>query len=102
MARVQRPPIKANIGAKTARLDEPLRRIMATLAEAHERAEPESIHITTMRLNMIADCGRLDDAALETELAQWVLEQLVPSDSSPASGVVPPIPFRRSAADAHG
>src|SRR5262249_4186865 len=38
-----------------------------------------------MRLDVIADCRRCDDAALCTILTQRVLEQLVPSDSSPAS-----------------
>ena len=34
MVRVQRPPIKANIGAKPARLDEPLRAVVASRANA--------------------------------------------------------------------
>jgi hypothetical protein len=63
MVRVQRPPIKANIGTKTAHLDKPLRGVVAVLAKAHERAEPEFVYIAVMRLNVVADCRRLNNAA---------------------------------------
>jgi hypothetical protein len=43
MARIQRHAIKANIGAETASLDEPLRGVVAALAEALERTEPELV-----------------------------------------------------------
>ena len=64
MAGVQRPPVWADIGAKTARLDKPLRGVVATFAEAHERTEPEFVDVAVVRLNMVADCCRLDYAAL--------------------------------------
>jgi hypothetical protein len=83
MTGVQRPPIGADIGAKTARLDKPLRGVVAAFAETHERAEPEFVDIAVMRFNVVADCRRLDDAALEAEHAQRVREQLVPSGSAP-------------------
>src|SRR6516165_9271966 len=38
-----------------------------------------------MRLDMIADCRRRDDAALCTISTQRMLEQLMPSDSSPTN-----------------
>jgi hypothetical protein len=38
---------------------------MTALAEAHERAEPEFVDVAVMRLDVIADCRRLDEAALE-------------------------------------
>jgi hypothetical protein len=39
------------------------------LAKRLKRAEPELVHVAAMRLNVIADLRRRDDAALETELA---------------------------------
>jgi hypothetical protein len=64
MARVERPAIEAHIQAKPADLDNPLRGVVATFAEAHERAEPEFVDIAVMGFNMIADCRRFDNAAL--------------------------------------
>src|SRR5262245_41524239 len=102
MARVQRPPIQADIGEETVRLDEPLRGVVAALAEALERTKPEFVDVAVMRLNVIADCRRRDDAALCTILTQRMLEQLVLPDPSPASRGVPLVPLRRLAANAHG
>jgi hypothetical protein len=65
MARVERPAVQANVGAEAARLDEPLRGVVATLAQAHERAEPELVDVAMMRFDVIADCRRRDDGALE-------------------------------------
>jgi len=80
MVGVQRPPIQSNVGAKPARLDHPLRRIMAPFAQAHERTEPEFIDVPTMRLDVITDFCRRDDAALQTELAERMREQLLLPD----------------------
>ena len=51
--------------AKPADLDKPLRGVVATFAGAHERAEPKFVNIAVMRLSVIADCRRLDNAALK-------------------------------------
>ena len=51
-------------------LGEALAGIMTALAKAHERAEPEFVDIALMRLNVIADCRRLDNAPLQAERAQ--------------------------------
>jgi len=91
--RIDRPAIEANIRAETARLDEPLRAVVTWLAKRLERAEPELIDVAAMWLDVIADYRRCDDAAIEAKFTQRMLEQLVPSDSSPASGGVPPIPL---------
>jgi len=80
MARIQRHAIKANIGAKPARLDKPLRGIVATLAQALERTEPEFVHVAMMWPDVIADFCRRDDAALKAITAERMLEQLVPAD----------------------
>jgi hypothetical protein len=64
MARVERPAIEANIRAKPAGLDKPLRRVVATFTEAHERAEPEFVDVAVVRLDVVANCRRLDDAPL--------------------------------------
>ena len=101
MVRVQRHAIKADIGAETVRLDKPLSAVVATLAEALERTKPEFVDVAVMRLDVIADCRRCDDGALQAVLTQRMLEQLVPLDSSPASRGVPLAPLRRLAANAH-
>jgi hypothetical protein len=64
MARVQRPPIKADVRPETVQLDEPLRAVVTGLAERLERAEPEFIDVAAMWLDVIANCRRRDDAAL--------------------------------------
>ena len=95
MIRVERPSIKTDIGAETVSLDEPLRGVVAALAETLERTKPESVDVAVMRLDVIADFRRRDDTALQTKRAQRVFVQLVPPDSSPASRGVPFIPIRR-------
>jgi hypothetical protein len=101
MARVQRPPIEANIGAETARLDVPLRTIVAVLAQALKRAKPKLVNVAVMWLDVIADCRRLDDAALRAILTKRVFEQLVLPDPGPTSRGVPLVPLRRLATSAH-
>jgi hypothetical protein len=64
MARVERPPIEAHARAEPADLGKPLRGVVATFAEAHERADPEFVDVAMVRLNVVADCRRLDDAPL--------------------------------------
>ena len=83
------------------RLDKPLSAVVATLAEALERTKPEFVDVAVMRLDVIADCRRLDDAALKAEFAQRVFEQLVPPNPRPAPGAVPCVPLRRLAANTH-
>ena len=102
VARVQRPAIETNIGAETARLDEPLSTVVAALAQALERTKPEFVDVAVMGLDVIADFCRRHDAALRAILAQRMLEQLVPPGSRPASRGVPLVPLRRLAANAHG
>ena len=69
---IERPAIEANIGSEPVELDEPLRGVVATLAQTHERTEPKFVDIAAVRLDVIADGCRRDDAALETEFAERV------------------------------
>ena len=64
MARVLWPAINANVGSKSVLLDEPFCGVMAPLAQTLKRAEPKFVHVAMMRLDVIAGCRRLDDAAL--------------------------------------
>ena len=75
---------------------------MATLAQTLERTKPEFVDVAVMRLNVIADCCRGDDASLRAILTQRMFAQLVPPDPSPPSRGVPLIPFCRLAANSHG
>ena len=101
MARIQRPAIRANMRSKPALLDEPLCRVVAGLAQAQKRPEPEFVDVAAMWLEVIANGRRRDDAAIQTEFAERLLEQLVLSDAGPAVRAVPSIPFRRLAANTH-
>jgi hypothetical protein len=89
MARIQRPPIKANIGSKPTRLDEPLSAVVTLFAQALKRAEPELVDVPFVRLDMIADCRRRDDAAIQAILAKRVREKLLLPDPGPASPGIP-------------
>jgi hypothetical protein len=64
-------------------LGKPFPGIMTAFAEAHKRAQPEFVDVAAVRLNMIADRRRLDDAALEAELAKRMRAQLVSADPGP-------------------
>ena len=86
---IGRPTISVNAGTETVQFVHPLGGVVARLAEALERTEPEPITIAVMRLDVVADLRWRDDAALEAELAQRLLEQLVPADPSPTRGTVP-------------
>jgi hypothetical protein len=91
--------MRAGIWAKPPRLGEPLR---AVVAQTHERAEPESVDVAAMRLDVIADCRRRDDAALRAVRTERVLEELVLKDPRPTIRGVPTIPFCQSAANSRG
>jgi hypothetical protein len=70
MIGVQWPSVQSNIWAKATRLDEPLCRVMAPLAQALKRTEPEFVDIAVVRLDVIADRRRRDDAALQAEVVR--------------------------------
>jgi hypothetical protein len=85
MARVQRPPVQADVRAKPAQFDEPLRGVVTPLAQAHERPEPELVDVAMMLLDVIANRRRRDDGALQAIFAKRMLEQLVFPNPGPAS-----------------
>jgi hypothetical protein len=69
MVRVERPSIRANIGPEPTQLEKSLRAVVTPFAERLERTEPEFVDVAAMRLDMVADLRRRNDAALETECA---------------------------------
>jgi hypothetical protein len=69
MLRVKRPSIQTNIGPEPPRLEKSLRAVVTWFAKRLERTEPELIDVPVMRLDVIADFRRRNDAALETECA---------------------------------
>jgi hypothetical protein len=101
MARVQRQAIQADIGAETVLLDEPFRGVVTFLAKRLERAKPELVDVAMVWLDVIADCRRRDDGALQAIFTKRMFEQLVLPDPGPASRGVPLVPLRRLAANAH-
>ena len=101
MIRIERPAIDADVGAESVQLDVTLRGIVARLAKRLKRPEPKYIHVATMRLDVVADGRRRDDAALEAELAQRMLEQLMPANPRPAGGAVPAVPPRTLTTNTH-
>ena len=101
VARVQRPSIQADIRAETVQFDESLRAVMTLLAQALKRTEPELVDVAMVRLDVVADRRRRDDAALQAILTERMLEQLVLPDPGPASCGVPLVPLRWLSANAH-
>ena len=99
--RVERPTIESNAGEVAASLDKPLCAVMTPLAERLERTEPEFVDIPPMRLDVITDLRRHDNASVEAILAKRMLEQLVPTDPRPAPRAVPSVPLRRLTANTH-
>lgn len=74
MIRIEWPAVEADVGAEAARLDEPLRGVVARLAQTLKRTEPEFVDVAAMRFDVIADFRRRDNAALQAEGAQRMLE----------------------------
>jgi hypothetical protein len=101
MVRVERPSIQADIGAEPVQLDKSLRGVVTFLAKRLERAEPEFVDIALMRLDVITDLRRRDNALLQAILAKRMREQLVPPDPRPAPRAVPSVPLSRLAANTH-
>jgi hypothetical protein len=101
MARIYRPAVEANLRTKPAQLDEPLRGVVAGLAQTHKRAEPKFIDVASVRLNMITDLRRPNNASLQAILAKRMREQLVPPDPRPAPRAIPSVPLRSLAANTH-
>jgi hypothetical protein len=57
---------------------------VALCAQTLERARPELIQITPMRLNVIAHSRHGDDSASQTELAKRLLLQLIAPEVFPS------------------
>jgi hypothetical protein len=51
IARIQRPPIQADIGPEAVQLDEPLRGVVTFLAKRLEGAEPELVDVAMVWLD---------------------------------------------------
>ena len=61
---------------------------MARLAERLQCTGEKRGAVAMVRLDVIADRRRLDDAALQAEFAQWMFKKLVSPNMAPAlSGV---------------
>jgi hypothetical protein len=65
------------------KLDVPLSAIVASLAQAHERAKPELVHVPTVRLDVVADRHERGESAFEAEGAQGMVEKLQAADALP-------------------
>jgi hypothetical protein len=86
--RIQWPAVEADVAPIADRLDVVLGRHMAVLTERLSLAEPELVEVAAVRLDVIADRRRRDDAALHAELAQRVLLQLMLANTMPARAIV--------------
>jgi hypothetical protein len=69
MPRVERPPIESDIGTVTAGLYEALRGIMTAFAQTLKWPAPEFVAVAMMRLDVIADGRRLNNASLRAIFA---------------------------------
>jgi hypothetical protein len=102
MPRVERPPIKSNIGTVAVQLDVALGAVMTTLAQTLKWPAPELVAVTLVRLDMIANRCRLDDTRLGAVLAERMFAQLVPTNPLPTRRRVQVAPGHRLATHAHG
>src|SRR6516165_5670468 len=98
---VGRKAVDAYVTAIAAKLDLPLRRVVARLAQALQFAGAERRPVALVRLDMIDHRRSLNETALQTKLAQWVLSQLKPAQTLPARGLVEIRPRNRIAANNH-
>ena len=76
MAWIEGPAVDPDIIPKTVQLDLPLRAIVTGQAKGLELPTPELVNVTVVRLDVICDRGRHDDAALQAEFTQGVLTKL--------------------------
>jgi hypothetical protein len=102
MPRIEGPSIKANVRTKATELDEPLCVVVTHFAQALKRPQPKCIHVPMVRLEVIADGRRGDDAALGTIFTQRVLKKLMPANPRPTCGAVPGVPLRTLTTNTHG
>src|SRR6516162_5279772 len=98
---ISRKAVDAYVTAIAAKLDLPLRRVVARLAQALQFAGAERRPVALVRLDMIDHRRSLNETALQTKLAQWVLSQLKPAQTLPARGLVEIRPRNRIAANSH-
>jgi hypothetical protein len=75
--RIEWPAIGTHIRKISAQLDEPLRAVVARLAQRLELAEPEPIDVSAMRLDVVDDRSCRHDTALKAERAQRLDAQLM-------------------------
>jgi hypothetical protein len=102
--RVERPAIQPNVLTITVQLDLLLCRIVASLAQRLQSIESdEELHaITAVRLNVVDNGRWLHDAFLQTEFAQWMFAQLMPTYPLPARRRVQLSPGTWLATHTHG
>jgi len=72
MPGIERPPIRADVETVAALLDQFLGAVMTRLARRLQLAEPELLDVAVVRLNVVTDGRRLDDATLEAKFAQRI------------------------------
>ena len=70
---------------------------MKSWQRLHRLMNGPGVDIAAMRLDVITDRRRCDNASLQAILAKRMREQLVPPDPRPALRAVACVPLRRSA-----
>ena len=74
---IERPAIGTDVGKIAAQFNEPLRTVVARLAQRLKLAEPEPIDVSAMRLDVIDNCSLRHDTSLKAERAQRLDTQLM-------------------------
>jgi hypothetical protein len=69
MVSIERIAVNVGVQGITAALDDALFPIVALFAKALQRPELELVEVTAMRLDVVSNNCRGDDAARETEFA---------------------------------
>jgi hypothetical protein len=77
MPRIEGPAIGTHVGKIAALLNEPLRTVVARLAQRLKLAEPKPVDVSAMRLDVIDSRSLRHDASLKAERAQRLDTQLM-------------------------
>jgi len=72
MPGIKRPTIKPDVRPISTLLDDLLGAVVTRLAQGLKRPKPELIDVAVVRLDVVTDDRRLNDAAFEAERAKRV------------------------------
>ena len=79
MSRIERPAIRACVARIAAIFEKFFITVVASLTQALQWTKPEFVDVAAMRLDVIGDGGRGDDASLQADRAERFSPELMAS-----------------------